>query len=91
MNTYKLLVSGRVQGVGYRNYVNQAATSFDIKGTVRNLSDGTVMIIAQTNEEILTNFIKSIKIPQHRFMKIEDISIQEIEIDKLYDTFSVVY
>jgi acylphosphatase len=35
-------VSGRVQGVGYRAFVDHAARSHDIEGWVRNRRDGSV-------------------------------------------------
>jgi acylphosphatase len=45
--------SGRVQGVGFRFSVRDLATGFDVTGTVRNLDDGRVELIAEgTREEI---------------------------------------
>ena len=35
-------VSGRVQGVGYRAFVDHAARSHDLEGWVRNRRDGSV-------------------------------------------------
>ena len=35
-------VSGRVQGVGYRYFVDHAARSHDLEGWVRNRRDGSV-------------------------------------------------
>jgi acylphosphatase len=37
-----VVVSGRVQGVGYRYFVEQAARSRDLEGWVRNRRDGSV-------------------------------------------------
>ena len=42
----KVVVSGRVQGVGYRNFVLRIANELGIKGYVRNQSDGTVLLQA---------------------------------------------
>lgn len=43
----RILVSGRVQGIGYRNYVRRRAEGLGIGGWVRNLSDGTVEVLAE--------------------------------------------
>jgi acylphosphatase len=37
-----ILVSGRVQGVGYRAFAHRAATAQGLTGGVRNLDDGRV-------------------------------------------------
>lgn len=91
MKTFELIISGRVQGVGYRNYANKLANKFNIFGTVRNLSNGDVKVIVQTTEIILDKYVKSLKRPQHPFMRIDDISIREISSQKVYDSFAVIY
>ena len=91
MKTTELIVSGRVQGVGFRNYVSQIAKDLNIKGTVRNLSDGDVKIIAQTDDDTLNKMVERIKQPQHQFMKIKDVEIHDLQLDKVYDDFYVVY
>jgi acylphosphatase len=42
MNTYRYIVSGRVQGVWFRKSVQRAAEAEGFSGYVRNLPDGTV-------------------------------------------------
>jgi acylphosphatase len=42
----RFLVSGRVQGVGYRIFVQDAAQELDLYGYVRNRSDGRVEVFA---------------------------------------------
>lgn len=46
MTARRYLVRGRVQGVGFRWFVQQAAAGLHIKGYVRNLDDGRVEVYA---------------------------------------------
>lgn len=41
------LVTGRVQGVGFRWFARQAAVSLGLDGTVRNLRQGGVEVVAR--------------------------------------------
>lgn len=91
MKTFEIIVSGRVQGVGYRNYTNLLANKFNVNGTVRNLSNGDVKIIAQTDDDSLSKFVESLKIPQHQFMRIDTVSVSELSLNKEYNSFAVVY
>ncbi|HYE66258.1 MAG TPA: acylphosphatase [Pyrinomonadaceae bacterium] len=43
----KFLISGEVQGVGYRFFAQRAAARHQIVGYVRNLSDGRVEALAE--------------------------------------------
>ena len=57
MRAVALLVSGRVQGVGFRACVKRIADSLIITGEVMNLADGRVRIVAATEDMILEKFV----------------------------------
>jgi acylphosphatase len=47
MTARRFIISGRVQGVGYRYFALRAAEKCGVAGTARNLPDGTVEVVAQ--------------------------------------------
>lgn len=51
-------IEGRVQGVGFRYAAFHKAKELDIKGFVRNNSDGTVYIEVEGEEENVNKFIE---------------------------------
>jgi acylphosphatase len=42
METFRLKITGRVQGVGYRLWATRMAANLGLRGWVRNRSDGSV-------------------------------------------------
>jgi acylphosphatase len=57
----RYVVSGRVQGVGFRFYARDAAARDGISGWVRNLPDGAVEIEAHGDYEALIRFERAIR------------------------------
>ena len=53
IKTYKVLLSGRVQGVGFRYYTESVASKFGITGYVKNTIEGKLEIVGQGEEEEL--------------------------------------
>lgn len=55
-----ILVTGRVQGVFFRDHTQRWATSLGLTGWVRNLMDGRVEIIAEGTEENIKGLISRV-------------------------------
>ena len=55
-------MSGRVQGVGFRMFVQEKATAFKLKGFVRNLEDGRVEVYATGPEAKLSDLAAALHI-----------------------------
>ena len=52
----RYLISGRVQGVGFRYFIQTIATHHGISGWVRNTHDGRVEIEAEGDDEAMRQF-----------------------------------
>ena len=67
--------SGHVQGVGFRYTVKSVATGFEVTGTVRNLSDGRVELVAEGTKEELEAFQRAVQDSEvGRFIRQENVS-----------------
>jgi acylphosphatase len=58
MQRVTIIVHGRVQGVFYRDSTMRKARELGLVGTVRNLSDGNVQIVAQGPITVLKHLIR---------------------------------
>ncbi len=56
-----VIYSGRVQGVGFRYATKTTASGFDVTGTIRNLPDGRVELIADGLRTELEEFRAAIR------------------------------
>ncbi len=54
----RMIVRGRVQGVGFRFHVIHLSEDYDVTGFVRNLPDGGVEIVAEGSSEQVEAFIE---------------------------------
>lgn len=57
----QIFYSGRVQGVGFRYTVKSVVSGFDVTGTIRNLPDGRVELVAEGVKNELTAFREAIR------------------------------
>ena len=57
----EIFYSGHVQGVGFRYTAKTVAAGFEVSGTVCNLSDGRVALIAEGAREELEAFRAAIR------------------------------
>jgi acylphosphatase len=56
----QVFYEGNVQGVGFRYSVKQVAKGFDVIGSVRNLPDGRVELLAAGEEDEVRAFLEAI-------------------------------
>ena len=71
------LVSGRVQGVGFRWTVKSIARGFEVVGSVRNLADGRVELQCSGERSEVEAFLKAIRESELE-SHIRNVEVQEI-------------
>lgn len=74
----RFLVSGRVQGVGFRYFAQDAARREGLHGYVANQDDGTVEVTAEGDAEALERFERKLRQGPSR-SRVENVTIDEIE------------
>lgn len=82
------LISGHVQGVGFRYFVQVTAQEMDISGWVRNRWDGTVEVSAEGNQEVLEKFVNRLK-RGPTSARVTDIKVNWLPSSQTYQGFHV--
>jgi len=54
-----IFIEGKVQGVGFRNYIQRKAQTLDVTGWVKNLDDGRVEAVFEGEEMDVDQMIES--------------------------------
>jgi len=88
MKTYHYLVSGRVQGVAFRHYTVREAEKWGISGTVRNLSNGDVEVVAQGDEPAIVQFESFLHIGP-RSASVEKVEREVLESQEIFRGFDI--
>ena len=82
--------SGRVQGVGFRFTVQRISRRFEVTGTVRNLPDGKVEVIAEGDEAELKDFLNAIRASDLSDY-IQDIHSTWSEAESRFQSFGIAF
>jgi acylphosphatase len=57
MRTVKIFISGSVQGVFFRKFIEEKARKLMLKGFVRNSDDGRVEVVVEGNDSFVNGMI----------------------------------
>jgi acylphosphatase len=87
--TKHILIKGNVQGVMFRHYAKEKATSLKLTGTVRN-TEYDVEIVVQGEQENVEKFIEWCRTGPRR-AHVEEVSVKDLETIEEYTSFKIVY
>ena len=86
--TRHVVVSGRVQGVGYRAFVADLAARHGITGWVRNCSDGTVEAMLSGEAAVLDILVAALR-QGPRGAKVQDVLVTPVD-DPVPSRFAIL-
>jgi acylphosphatase len=84
----RIVIVGRVQGVGYRDAAVQAAFVFGVCGWVRNRQDGSVEALAQGEHDALERFVTWCR-RGPPLARVTEVALFEADVDTVLYTFEM--
>jgi len=84
----KYLISGQVQGVGYRYFAQRSSAKHQVRGYVKNLKDGRVEVLAEGNVAAVEAFRQDLAAGP-AYSQVGQIEELVIEPSNLYSTFRI--
>jgi len=75
MERITAIAKGRVQGVGYRHFVASCAHATGVHGYVRNMPDGSVMMVAESSRASLEDFTRMVRALEEPLIRVKDLTV----------------
>ena len=82
--------TGRVQGVGFRMFVQQNALELGITGWVKNMEDGTVTMEVQGTQEAIDR-LEAIIREGNYFIKVQSFGLEVRDVVAMEQRFEIHY
>jgi len=91
MESYRILVTGKVQRVYYRKFISQALMQLDIQGYIKNLSNGKVEVVARIYDDDYNAVLETLR-RGSPLSQVSDIAVEVMDKDDIvYDGFEIRY
>lgn len=84
----QIIVQGRVQGVGFRYYVQHIANRMGLCGDVRNCPDATVEILVEGDSAKMPEFIKQIE-KGPSLSRVQRVDVLDVPMKGTYRSFLI--
>ena len=86
----EIIVSGLVQGVGYRYFVRQTALTLGLKGYTKNLFSGEVLTVVEGEKFLIEDLYNKLKTGP-RYAEVNKAAIRWSEYKNEFNTFEITY
>jgi len=84
-----IIIHGRVQKAGYRDFIDEAAFNLNLTGQVKNLDDGTVQVICEGEKDNIKKLLKIVNISQYT-IRVEKIDVRYSEPTGDFKIFEII-
>jgi len=84
------VITGKVQGVAYRAYVQEAATELGLVGYSKNMLDGSVRVVAQGSPDALKEFVEYLH-EGSLLSTVEGVAVEWRSLGATFSEFSVLH
>ncbi len=85
---FKVIISGTVQGVGFRPFIYRTAKKNNVRGYIKNAGN-SVLLLLEGREAEITNFLDDVKNNNPSLSRITNIDIKPCK-DKKYNDFQIL-
>jgi len=82
-----LTITGRVQGVGYRDWAIRTAHRLGLSGWVRNRPDGSVEVLAVGDDKAVGEMIEACR-HGPRMAHVDNVDVEPVDLDVLPQGFT---
>lgn len=89
MESYKISVIGKVQGVWFRKYTQEKATKLKLTGYVSNKENGSVYIEVTGDNPFLNEFINWLKNEGSPLSDVTNVNCEKLDTLKTFTSFSI--
>ena len=83
----RLIITGRVQGVGYRDWALATGQQLGVTGWVRNRTDGSVEALVVGDERAVGQMIAACR-RGPRLARVDEIDVEPVDLDILPEGFT---
>ena len=84
----KVLISGRVQGVGFRSFAGRYANALRLGGWVKNLYDGRVEVIVEGEKKKIYQYIKLLE-EGSPWSRVDNVSVRWLQYKGDLNVFNI--
>jgi acylphosphatase len=84
----QIIVCGRVQGVGFRYFVQHVGNRMGLCGNVRNCPDSTVEIVVEGDARKMADFIKEVE-KGPSLSRVQRVEVVDIPVTGSYSSFQI--